>query len=149
MTILRVRYADRRHRVVTVVNKRKRHSYRRAPCEQCPWRQDQVGAFPAEAFRISAPTCYDAAMHTFACHMSGPKAPATCAGFLLSESATHNLLVRIAQAHKGLDLDEVTDGGLELFASYRAMAVANGVASDDPALERIRDRESERKWRRV
>ena len=71
--------------------------YRRTPCDGCPWIVANTGDFPAEAFRHSAGTAFDASMHSFACHESGRKAPATCAGFLLRNSA-HNLAVRIRQS---------------------------------------------------
>jgi hypothetical protein len=157
--ITRVRPAGPRHAVLTIETNgprspreishavgRSRHKPR--VCKQCPWRLDQVGTFPAEAFRHSAATCYDAALICFGCHMSNNARPATCAGFLLSESAPHNLLVRMAQAHRGLDLDRISSAGHALFRSYRDMAIANGVPADDPALAPIRDRASERAWKR-
>ena len=110
------------------------HSHCVRPCPECPWAKDSpIGVFPAEAFRHSARTAYDMAGTTFACHMARPEAPATCAGFLL-RGAAHNLVVRLAQIRGRLDLRRVQDGGRELFSSYRAMAIANGVAADDPAL---------------
>jgi len=112
-------------------------SYRRKPCRNCPWRVDAVGEFPAEAFRHSAPTSYDMAQNTFACHQSGKDKPATCAGFLL-RGADHNLAVRLKRM-KGQRFDDVTDGGHELHDSYRAMAIANGVPADDPVLAPCRD----------
>lgn len=147
--VTRMRRADRRHAVITVVTSgRANAAYRKQPCEQCPWRTDQVGCFPAQAFRLSAPTAYDAAMSVFACHMSEHTKPATCAGFLLSEGAVHNLLVRIGMACKRLDLDRV-HSDVALFPNYRLMAIANGVAPDDPVLALCRDRETEkRKWSR-
>jgi len=45
-----------------------------------------------EVFRISANTAYDMALLTFACHSTGKRAPATCAGFLL-RGADHNLKI--------------------------------------------------------
>jgi hypothetical protein len=146
--VARIRRAGRRHAVITVVTSgRMRAAYRKTPCAQCPWRTDQVGCFPAQAFRISAPTAYDAAMSIFGCHMSERTAPATCAGFLLSEGAIHNLLVRIGMACRGLDLDRVRSA-VPLFPTYRLMAIANGVAPDDPALVPCRDRASEKVRRR-
>lgn len=112
--------------------------YRREPCATCPWRKSAVGEFPAEAFRISAPTCHDAAMATFACHEAGEKKPATCAGFLLSDSARHNLLVRIRVNQGAIELGAVKKNRARLFKTYREMAEANGVAPDDPTLERCR-----------
>ena len=64
--ITRRRLAGRHHAVVTVEGGTKGRGYRVEPCAQCPWRLDQQGMFPAEAFRLSAPTAYDAAMSTFA-----------------------------------------------------------------------------------
>ena len=108
-------------------------TYRRTPCDGCPWIVANTGDFPAEAFKHSAGTAFDASMHTFACHESGQKAPATCAGFLLRNSV-HNLAVRLQQSKGVIDLAAVSDGGHELHDSYRDMAVANGVPPDDPAI---------------
>lgn len=111
------------------------HAHRRAVCPTCPWRKDAVGEFPAAAFKVSAPTCYDMAIETFACHGSGSKKPATCAGFLLSDSAQHNLTVRMKQRNGKLDLSKIRPTpGVELFATYSEMAVANGVDQNDPVL---------------
>jgi hypothetical protein len=110
--------------------------YRRQPCGGCPWRVDNTGDFPAEAFRISAGTAADMAMETFGCHESGSKKPATCAGFLL-RGAAHNLGVRLG-LHNGRFKLDVTDGGHELHAGYISMAVANGVPRNDPALRQCR-----------
>jgi hypothetical protein len=111
--------------------------YRREPCAGCPWRLDQTGAFPPEAFRHSANTAYDAALETFACHESGLEKPAICAGFLL-RGAVYNLSVRLQFALGNLRRD-IGDGGHALFENYRAMAIANGVSPGDPALARCRD----------
>lgn len=134
-TVIRSRPAGSQHQVLTVESTGTR--YRRQPCGGCPWRRDRAGDFPAEAFRHSASTCYDAAMLTFGCHESGARRPAICAGFLL-RNAEHNLLVRLAVARGTLDLAAVSDGGLDLFESYREMAIANGVAPEDPALAACR-----------
>lgn len=110
------------------------NTYRRKPCATCPWRVDApVGRFPAQAFRESASTAYDAAFNTFACHESGTEKPATCAGFLLRNSA-NNIGVRLAH----IDPRTITAGNVELYESYRAMAVANGVDPADPVLARCR-----------
>lgn len=112
--------------------------HRREPCKECPWREDvPTGVFPAEAFRVSAKTAYDAAMTTFACHMSGSKAPAICAGFLLRHS-DNNISVRLSVMNGRLDPVEVKDAGLPIYASYREMAVANGVDPKDPVLDEVR-----------
>lgn len=123
---------------VTTVEGGRGDLYRRTPCPTCPWRKDAVGEFPAEAFRRSAQTAYDVSMHTFACHSSGQKRPATCAGFLLSSGAAHNLSVRLKQRDGKLDLNQVSDGGVELFGCYRDMAVANGVDPGEDILKPMR-----------
>lgn len=123
------------HQVVTVEGGK--GAYRRAPCPQCPWRQDAVGEFPAEAFRHSASTAYDMAQNTFACHDSGCRKPALCAGFLL-RGADHNLAVRLKK-FGGTSFSDVTDGGLALFQNYRAMAVANGCDPNEAVLAPCRD----------
>ena len=105
--------------------------YCRNPCAQCPWRVDQTGSFPAEAFRISANTAHDMSLRTFACHMRGTDTPAACAGFLLN-GAADNLAVRVKRI-KG-KMRDVSANGYRLHKSYRAMAVANGVAPNDPTL---------------
>ncbi|SPK77196.1 conserved protein of unknown function (plasmid) [Cupriavidus taiwanensis] len=133
--ITRARAAGPEHQVVTVEGGK--GSYRRAPCAKCPWRIDAVGEFPAEAFRHSAETAYDMATHTFACHESGARKPAMCAGFLL-RGADHNLSVRLKMI-QGYVFGDVSDGGHELHDNYRAMAIANGVAIDDPVLVACRD----------
>lgn len=129
-----VRPAGDGHQVVRVVGGK--GSYRKKPCSDCPWRKDAVGEFPAEAFRHSAHTAYDMAEETFACHQSGVKKPATCAGFLL-RGAHHNLSVRLGYM-TGKFKGDVTHNGVELHESYRAMAVANGVDPNDPVLTRCR-----------
>lgn len=111
--------------------------YRRTPCQECPWRRDNAGSFPAEAFRISAHTAYDGASEQFACHMSGTEKPATCAGFLL-RNADHNIGTRLRAIAGVYDMRQVTEGCADLFDSYREMAEANGVDEDDYILDRCR-----------
>lgn len=111
--------------------------YRREPCGGCPWRVDQTGEFPAGAFLGSAHTAYDMARNSFACHESGTKKPATCAGFLL-RGADHNMGVRLKAMTGEIDLDAVSDGGHALHDGYRAMAVANGCDPSAPELEECR-----------
>jgi len=123
--------------VTTVSSKGGRHSYRREPCPECPWRTDvPTGVFPAEAFRHSARTAADMAESLFGCHMAGPETPQTCAGFLL-RNAEHNLAVRIAIASGRIDPDKVRETA-PLYDNYRAMAIANGVDENDPALVQCR-----------
>lgn len=134
--VTNVRPAGVDHQVVTVEGGRS-GIYRREPCSKCPWRCDAVGEFPAEAFKHSASTAYDMAPNTFACHSSGVEKPAVCAGFLLRNSE-NNLGVRLMLSRGELELGQVHDGGHELFESYRAMAVANGVDECDPVLTACR-----------
>jgi hypothetical protein len=126
------RLADADHAVVTVAGGGSKHRAR--PCRECPWRRENVGAFPAEAFRISATTAYDMADRTFACHMAGIEQPRTCAGGLLSTGAEHNLNVRLRLMRGEFRWEDVTDGGADLFPDYRAMSEANGVDPDDEVL---------------
>jgi len=95
-----------------------------------------VGVFPPEAFRHSAETAYDMAKTTFACHTSGKAHPSTCAGFLLSSGADHNMNVRLWMIDGVYRPWQVSSGGHQLFGSYREMATANGVDPHDPVLER-------------
>ena len=104
-----------------------------SPCARCPWVVDSPREFPPEVFQHSAKTAYDCATHTFGCHVSGVHRPATCAGFLL-RGATHNLHVRLYGPG-----EESVHISRPLHANYRAMAIANGVDPDDPALARCRD----------
>lgn len=113
-------------------------AYRRQPCEECPWRTDAVGQWPAAAFVHSANTAADMSSHLFGCHTSARNArAATCAGFLLA-GAQHNLSVRLAVVAGRIDLEAVSDGGTELFEDYSAMAIANGVRAEHPALAACR-----------
>lgn len=138
-SIKNVRPAGVGHQVVTVATTGRKGNkiYRKSPCATCPWRTDAVGVFPPEAFRHSAPTAYDMAQETFACHSSGIAKPAICAGFLL-KGAEHNMAVRIAYMGNKIQ-DDLSDKDINLFDSYRDMAVANGVDPDDPVLKNCRD----------
>lgn len=129
--VIGVRPVDDGHEVVSVASDGSR--YRLEPCRECPWRVDQVGGFPAEAFVQSARVAEDLATSTFGCHMTGTTRPATCAGFLVA-GADHNLAVRRRVAAGQLDPEAVSDGGHELHAGYRTMAEANGVPAERPAL---------------
>lgn len=126
------------HDVVTLkCPKGETHRHRRTPCAECPWRRDaKVGAFPAEAYRISAKTAYGMGQSTFACHMAGSQNPATCAGFLL-RGAVHSMIVRMATVLGRLDPRQVNTS-VPLYDSYREMAEANGVDPDDPILKPCR-----------
>jgi hypothetical protein len=112
--------------------------YQTQPCAECPWRTDVVpGRFPPERFRDLAATAYDLAVAQFACHMSPEGAEFGCAGFVL-RGAAHNLGARLAARVGRLRLGEIASP-YPLHASYRAMAVANGVDPDDRALAACRD----------
>ncbi|HBO7965336.1 TPA: hypothetical protein L5C46_003803 [Pseudomonas aeruginosa] len=134
--VLDARWADWYHQVVTIKSGRK-HACK-VPCKDCPWRRDAVGVFPAEAFRLSAATAYDMSDRTFGCHTTGKEKPTTCAGFLL-RGADHNLSVRLNLINGELDLNQVSDGGVDLFDSYAEMAIANGVDPEDPILKPCRN----------
>lgn len=121
-----IRRADDLHQVLTVEGM---GPHRREPCGGCPWRIDQTGKFPPEAFRISADTCFDASLKLFGCHESGSQRPATCAGFLIANSV-HNLMARIRGTAGGVGCSSP----VPLYRSYRAMAIGNGVAPDDAAI---------------
>lgn len=139
--IEKVHPCDDNNQVVTITGGG--GSYRRTPCEECPWRLDApVGAFPAEAYRASASTAYDMAQNTFACHMQGKDKPATCASFLLIQGY-HNLAVRLQTMSGRLDIRKVSSP-VPLYPTYAAMAIANGVDPDDPVLRLCRDNEVDR-----
>ena len=135
-TIVGIRPADDQHQVLTVAGGP--GHYRRSPCGGCPWRIDQTGTFPADAFAHSAATAYDLSDRTFGCHEAGAERPLICAGFLL-RGAEHNLAVRLRAAAGRINLAAVHDGGHALHADYRAMAVANGMDAGDPRLAPCRD----------
>jgi hypothetical protein len=103
------------------------------PCKNCPWRTDvPPGEFPPERYIALAHTAYDMARQVFACHKSPEGEEHACAGFLLQSSA-HNLTLRLA----GHAFDVKSHH--PLYPNYRALAVANGVPADHPALSRCRD----------
>lgn len=136
--IVKTRMAGPDHAVIQLSTKGAgAYAYRRTPCEGCPWKKSNRGLFPAEAFKHSAPTAYDTAFNVFACHESGQTNPATCAGFLLKNSR-HNIAVRMHEGDKSIDMRQVKANRKRLYSSYREMAVANGVAPDDPALQPCR-----------
>lgn len=111
------------------------YAYQEEPCRRCPWLVDSpVGAFPPEVFRLSAHTTYDQATRKFGCHASKPAEPLTCAGFLL-RGAAHNLAVRM----HGPDIATAVSSDRPLYATYREMAIANGVDPDDSVLAPCRD----------
>jgi hypothetical protein len=109
-------------------------NYCREVCPQCPWRVDQTGKFPANAFLLSANTAHDMSMKTFGCHMASLENPMTCAGFLL-RGADDNLKVRTERSETRM-IDVRETPGVELHETYKAMAVANGCNPDDPGLSK-------------
>ena len=84
----------------------------------------------------SANRAYDQSMHQFAYHVSGSENPASCTGFLLRD-ATHNIGLRLAPITGKIDPNELREM-VPLHPSYRAMAEANAVPPDDPALRSTR-----------
>jgi hypothetical protein len=133
--ITRIRPAGDEHQVVSMVSHDKR--YRRKPCEGCPWVIENTGDFPAEAFEHSAETSVDMSEHVFACHESGSERSSTCAGFLL-RGADNNMAIRLRLSRGEIDYSLIHEDERELFDNYRAMAVANGVDPNSPALKDVR-----------
>jgi hypothetical protein len=108
------------------------------PCSECPWRRDvPTGIWPVERFVALAHTAYDMNIGIFACHKSAQDHPTVCAGFL-ARGADHNLTIRRAYMTGELERTE-RSGGLNLYPSYRAMAIANGVPDGERALDRCRE----------
>ena len=133
--IVQVRPAGDEHQVVSLRSTDKR--YRRKPCEGCPWVVENTGDFPAEAFEHSAETSVDMSEHVFACHESGSERSSTCAGFLLNGSA-NNMAIRLRTVRGEIDWDSIQEDGRDLHPNYRAMAIANGVDPESPALKDVR-----------
>lgn len=108
------------------------------PCANCPWRLDApVGEFQPDRYRKLASCAADMSSVLFTCHKSTDEAPVVCAGFLAA-GAQHNLAVRLAMIQgrlRGIN----RSGGVALHPSFRAMAIAQGVPADDPALAQCRD----------
>lgn len=111
---------------------------RKKPCENCPWRKDVApGEFDQDRYRELARCGEDMSLVLFTCHKSTEIDPVVCAGFL-ERGATHNLSVRLAlMANRLQPMDR--SGGHDLYPNYRAMAVAQGIHADDPAMARCRD----------
>lgn len=130
------------HRVLTIEGGG--DSFRREPCAQCPWRKDAVGVFPTEAFRHSGETGTKVGQagepRMFACHANGSEKPAACAGYILASRDTIGW--QAAVRTRRFDPAKVHSAGLDLFPGYFEMAVANGVAPDDPAIAGCRPRDS-------
>lgn len=108
--------------------------YCRQPCAECPWRQDvKPGKFPPSRFLSLITTAVDRTLKVFACHMTSGKKTQVCAGFLLSKDAAHNLTLRLSR-----QLFDDVKSAAPLHATYRRMAVANGVPADHGALNNLR-----------
>jgi hypothetical protein len=111
---------------------------RKRPCGNCPWRLDApVGEFSPARYRKLAACAADMSSVLFTCHKSTEAQPVVCAGFL-SVGADHNLAVRMALITFRLQQQD-RSGGVALHPSFRAMAIAQGVPPDDPALTQCRD----------
>jgi hypothetical protein len=109
--------------------------YAHKPCDECPWRRDvPTGKFRPQRFRDLAESSYDMARMMFACHKSPEGREFICAGYLLQSSA-HNLTLRLARQ----EFDVSNQDEIPLFATYRMMAIANGVKPSDPSLRNCRD----------
>lgn len=109
-------------------------NHAKVPCAECPWRKDVTpGKFPPERYIALAPTAYDLATMVFACHMSAEGGEFACAGYVLMSSA-HNLSCRMARMPFG-----DVRSPYPLHATYRRMAIANGVPANHPALRQCRD----------
>lgn len=107
------------------------------PCAECPWRTDVcTGRFPADRFRILAPTAYDMNMVQFVCHKSPEGEEVGCAGYVLRGSL-HNLGARLSAQRGSLILSEVSSP-YPLYENFKAMAIANGVPDGDPVLAACR-----------
>ncbi|MGV9534415.1 DUF6283 family protein [Streptosporangium sandarakinum] len=116
--------------------------HRDHPCKRCPFRADAVGTFPQKVFRHSAPTSYDLAVTTFGCH-SPEEDVQVCAGFLLV-AAADDLAVRMSDR----DYSDV-HSNVELFGSYRQMAIAKGVDPGDPVLAPCRGDRTGQQWETI
>jgi hypothetical protein len=111
---------------------------RRRPCGECPWlRAAPLGHFPVDAFQRLANTAEDMSRRVFQCHETSDGRPLVCAGFL-ERGADHNLTVRLAMSSGDIEPRD-RSGGEDLYASYREMAVANGLDPDDAHLASCRD----------
>lgn len=137
--VIHTRRAGSNHQVVTCKERGTRKGgFRKTLCKTCPWKKENTGLFPSEAFRLSANTAYDMSTHVFGCHEGFERKGVvqTCAGFLVKGSGD-NLHVRLALMN-GQKLPDVPKDTLH--ESYRDMAIANGVDPEDPVLKPIPDR---------
>lgn len=109
-------------------------------CAECPWRRDvPTGKFPPERYIALADTCAPGGLApVFACHMTPDGGERACAGMLAACGMDSNR-VRLAVAF-GLWKPGEAEAAGPLFASFPAMAEANGVPADHPALDPWRRR---------
>lgn len=125
--------------IISTSGDMKKFVHRSKPCSTCPYRKDSaLGRFPPKAYTEAAEVSYDMAQKTFACHEAGVERATVCAGFLLT-NAHNNMRVRIAQIDGRYTPDKVGNpDNVPLYASYKDMAVANGVDPDHPSLAKCR-----------
>lgn len=129
-------------RIVTPRKTKKEKALRKKPCATCPWRKDaKIGRFPADAYRSSASTAYDASMTIFSCHESGADKVSICAGFALQNSE-NNMSMRMRRS-EGLPTQSENPENIELYESYRDMAIANGVDPDDARIAPYRSNDED------
>jgi hypothetical protein len=99
-------------------------------CSACPWRKDvPVGVFPPERFIALAATVKQDFGPVFACHKTTEGQDSACVGYLLTEG-TENFNVRIASIRGALDMKKLKSE-YPLYATFKEMALANGVAPED------------------
>lgn len=114
---------------------------RNTPCPECPWLADaEPGKFTTERYRSLASSARQELGCVFACHMSSDASPIACAGYLAVVGPV-SLQVRLMAAQGLVDVSAVAvPADVALYPSYRALAVANGVAPDDPCLDGTEER---------
>jgi hypothetical protein len=96
----------------------------------------EPGKFGPDRYIALATTAYDISDRIFTCHKSSEDEPIVCAGFL-ERGADHNLSIRLSYIKGDLTFED-RSGGCELREDYRAVAIANGVDPDHPALKPCR-----------
>jgi hypothetical protein len=104
----------------------------RKPCSNCPWRRDAPpGYWDPDHFRSIWVNCQDDGTHLMLCHKSGARPPAApqivCQGWIrvMKQDA---IGVRLALVRDLVTIEEVEDtDGPDLFTTFRAMLVANGI----------------------
>jgi hypothetical protein len=103
------------------------------PCESCPYRRDSKLKFWCES-EFESLLANDASPilgHMFGCHGTRKNEnPSICAGWLLDQidRGLPSIMLRMSIIHSEEAvklLDEVTDGGYELYSSIEEMVRAN------------------------